>query len=148
MQECVKIEWNTSQEASLDLVIYREEEHYKMLANWWKDQNHPIIPAEYLPEQLGVICLLDDKPIVAGFLMCVVNSRYSAIEHLIANPEANKRDVYHCTKEGIKALLGVARQLGYSHVSCFTSTKGLEKLLKKIGFENMAQTSEKYGISL
>ena len=118
------------------------DKDYKTLVQWWTDWKFGTVPKECLPPD-GIIVEDNGKPICAGGLYIGVGTQFAFMEWIVADKNANKRDVHKALKMCIDAIMELAKSKGMKLV--YTSTKEKELHKRYVKFHNMilAETSVK-----
>ena len=118
------------------------EQDYNTLVQWWTDWEFGTVPKECLPPD-GIMVEIDGKPICAGGLYIGVGTQFSFMEWIVADKNANKRDVHKALKMCIDAIMELAKSKGMKLV--YTATKEKELHKRYVKFHNMilAETSVK-----
>ena len=118
------------------------EQDYNTLVQWWTDWEFGTVPKECLPPD-GIMVEIDGKPICAGGLYIGVGTQFAFMEWIVADKNANKRDVHKALKMCIDAIMELAKSKGMKLV--YTATKEKELHKRYVKFHNMilAETSVK-----
>ena len=118
------------------------EQDYNTLVQWWTDWEFGTVPKECLPPD-GIMVEIDSKPICAGGLYIGVGTQFAFMEWIVADKNANKRDVHKALKMCIDAIMELAKSKGMKLV--YTATKEKELHKRYVKFHNMilAETSVK-----
>ena len=113
------------------------EQDYNTLVQWWTDWKFGTVPKECLPPD-GIMVEIDGKPICAGGLYIGVGTQFSFMEWIVADKNANKRDVHKALKMCIDAIMELAKSKGMRLVYTATKEKGLHK--RYVKYHNMTLT--------
>lgn len=99
---------------------YTNDEHYKMLCNWWVSWKWDALPSEALPQN-GLLLYSDcGVPVCAGFVY-QTDSCIAWIEHIISNKQAPKDLRRGAIEFLITELSLLAKELGF--IIALTSSK-------------------------
>lgn len=109
-----------------------KEGDYPMLYSWWVDQKWTPVPMDMLPD-LGLISIIDDKPVCAGFLY-TSNSRTVWMEWVIADPTIDKETRNIALEQLIDNLLTLAESKGAKYVVTSVMHPKLIERLEQKGF--------------
>lgn len=119
-------------------ITYFNESNYGELCGWWDKHQHNIIPFSSLP--LGVVVSNDTKKLAMAFVYTMDGCDVAQLAWTTSNPENSPRESYQSVDLAIDALLLVAREkLNKKMIVCFSSSKGLTKILNK---KNITQNRE------
>ena len=69
------------------------ENDYELLSTWWIERQHEVIPKDFL-SQLGVMCLIDNKPVGAMWLYPVLGCKWSMIRFPITTIKSSKERIH------------------------------------------------------
>lgn len=109
-----------------------KEGDYLMLYSWWKDQKWTPVPSDMLPD-LGLISIIDDKPVCAGFLY-ISNSKTVWMEWVIADPNTDKETRNIALEHLIDSLLTLAASKDAKYVVTSVMHPKLIERLELKGF--------------
>lgn len=111
--------------------ILREfnDEDYEQYCYWWGDEKPP--PRSSLPN-IGLVCG-DMKAI--GFL-AMTDCDFSIITWWCANPLNKERESHMAIKTIIKGLCDTSALINKSKVFCYTSNRGMIRMLESFNFIN------------
>ena len=87
-----------------------DDELYPMLCEWWKAHGWPEVPIGMLGQR-GYIAFVEDKPIIAGFLLKDENSYFGMLEYVVANPEATQDEKSRGIAELIQSISKTAHDI-------------------------------------
>lgn len=97
---------------------------YEIICGWWKAYGWPILPKELLPKR-GYVAFIDEKPIIAGFILKDMDIPFGVFAYPTANPEAS----YEERTIGFSKLLAhvyeVSREIGLRHLMVAANNKSL-----------------------
>ena len=110
------------------------DKDYKTLVQWWTDWKFGTVPKECLPPD-GIMVEDNGKPICAGGLYIGVGTQFAFMEWIVADKNANKRDVHKALKICIDAIIGIAKSKNMKLV--YTATKEKELHKRYVKFHNM-----------
>ena len=68
------------------------DKDYDTLVRWWTQWEFGTVPKECLPPD-GIMVEIDGEPICAGGLYIGVGTQFAFMEWIVADKNANKRDV-------------------------------------------------------
>ena len=123
MNEALKIE-NTCR-------MYKPSD-YELVASWWTGQKWNAVPSDMLPD-LGLISIIDDKPVCAGFLY-TSNSKTVWMEWVIADPNSDKQTRALALEQLIDNLLTLAQLKKAKYVVTSVMHPKLIERLEQKGF--------------
>ena len=113
------------------------DKDYKTLVQWWTDWKFGTVPKECLPPD-GIMVEDNGKPICAGGLYIGVGTQFAFMEWIVADKNANKRDVHKALKICIDAIIKLAKSKNMKLV--YTATKEKELHKRYVKFHNMILT--------
>ena len=114
------------------------ENDYELLSTWWVERQHEIIPKDFL-SQLGVMCLIDNKPVGAMWLYPVIGCKWSMIRFPITTIKSSKEERDIVLNHILDSLFNISKDMGYSKVFCTTNHENLINKLEQYG---MSMTSD------
>ena len=111
--------------------FFDQEADYELVCQWWKEQNWPPAPKEFLHQ--GLMITLGSQPIAAGFIF-QTDSPMAILEWIIANPKVPFEVRGAALDALIEDLCFVAKKLGFSKVFTMTKHKRLIEREVEHGF--------------
>ena len=114
---------------------FLKEDDYKIIREWWKKWDWPVIPREMLPDKgkSGFIVEKNNIPIVSAFLY-LTNSTGALLEWIVSNPEYREDD----RKEAIELLITSAeatcKNMGVTYIFSIGRNRSLMKTHEKLGW--------------
>ena len=114
---------------------FLKEDDYKIIREWWKKGDWPVIPREMLPDKgkSGFIVEKNNIPIVSAFLY-LTNSTGALLEWIVSNPEYREDD----RKEAIELLITSAeatcKNMGVTYIFSIGRNRSLMKTHEKLGW--------------
>ena len=119
-------------------LIKFEKQHYELLCDWWTKHNHKILPFEML-SPFGLVFVDGDKPIAVSFIYFVAGCELSQIAWTTTDPGASVFKRHEAVKACIEGLVALARKFNHPHVVCFSSSRGLTRLIQKAGLKKLSE---------
>ena len=113
------------------------DKDYKTLVQWWTDWKFGTVPKDCLRPD-GIMVEDNGKPICAGGLYIGVGTQFAFMEWIVADKNANKRDVHKALKICIDAIIKLAKSKNMKLV--YTATKEKELHKRYVKFHNMILT--------
>ena len=115
------------------LKMFNRETDYPVVKTWWEGHGWDAVPLAALPK-LGVMAILNDKPIASGWLYMDNSVGVSILEWMVANPDANPKSVYRSIKAIIEFLKAQAKEMHYAIMLTTCKQESLAKVYEKNGF--------------
>ena len=113
-------------------IEYFKNEHYEELKKWWSLHNHPAVPFSSLP--YGIVVSNEKQiPVCMSFLYTFEISDMCQIGWTTTNPNTKLRERYECVDLALDSLLILAQKLNKKTVICFSTSRGISKLMNKKG---------------
>lgn len=109
-----------------------EPEHHGIVSDWWLKHNHPIMPLNEL-SPIGLMVYDNNEPICVSFLYLLSGTSMGQIGFTTSNPEATSKQKHKAIGLCLNGLISLSSKYERSSVVCFSSSKGLTKILKKVG---------------
>lgn len=106
---------------------------YGTVESWWHGHGWDGVPMAVLP-RLGVIAECDGKPIAAAWLYMDNSVGVCMMEWVVADPEANPREVVKGIKVLAEYLRLAAIDMNYSVMLTTCKQDSLAKLYERSGF--------------
>jgi hypothetical protein len=114
----------------MTICYFDKEQHYKQLSNWWVAHGHGKIEASSLP--IGVVVSdASNKLLAMSFIYMMDGTDVAQLAWTTTNPENSNKESYKAVDLAIDALLIVAQKFEKKTILCFSSSKGLTKILNK-----------------
>lgn len=110
-------------------VTYFTPDDYVELQAWWKKHNHNVLPLSALP--VGVVVSSGDKNLVMSFVYTMDGCDVAQLAWTTSNPENKLKENYEAVNLAVDALVSVSKKLNKNLILCFSSSKGLTKILNK-----------------
>jgi hypothetical protein len=108
------------------------EKDYLVMQRWFSSRNFPAPEKEYLPKIGGVI-EHEHQAVAIGFVFRT-DTPIAIISHLVSDPAYSKEIRRDAVDELVRGLFVVAKEWGYTAVSCATNIPKLGERFEKIGF--------------
>lgn len=108
-----------------------------MLVTWWEKHNHPIISYESL-SPLGLLAVENGEYVAVSFAYVMHGCDLAQIAWTTTNPEAAPKLKYQAINECISGLLDIVKLNQRKHVICFSSSRGLTRMIEKHGLKTGA----------
>lgn len=106
--------------------LWSRETDYDTLVKWWNQHEFGVVPREVLPPD-GIIVEEAGVPLCAGGLYIGVGTEFAFMEWIVADKNANKRQLHKALKLCVDALFDLARTKGMQLVFTTTSATALQK---------------------
>jgi len=103
----------------------RDTDH-DTLVKWWNQHEFGVVPREVLPPD-GIMVEHDGVPICAGGLYIGAGTEFAFMEWVVADKEANKRQLHTALRLCIDAIFELAKSKGMQLVFTTTSEGALQK---------------------
>jgi hypothetical protein len=113
--------------------FYKQDKHYEILLDWWKERDFPAIPPHLLPP-IGIVVEIEAEPVCAGFLY-YTNGGLAIIDHLVADKHYDMDKRSQCIDFLIDSLEVVAKENGFLFVSAASNLKHLQERYERHGFK-------------
>jgi len=110
-------------------ITYFNETNYGELCGWWTKHQHAIIP--YSSLGIGVVVSSEDKNLAMSFIYTMDGCDAAQLCWTTSNPGNSPRQSYESVDLAIDALLTVAIKKNKKTITCFSSSKGLTKILNR-----------------
>lgn len=117
----------------ISLSLFNPETDYEFVAEWWMAQNHIVLPKDCLPKTGYVAWSSWGQPLAASWLY-LTGTKAAIVDFTVANPEASLKNRYTAISSCLMALTDVAKEGGAEFLFGFSGSRGLAKLMQKIGF--------------
>ena len=118
-----------------------DSSYYNEVCDWWKKHNHPQI-AEQSLSPYGFVCLNDAKmPVAVSFVYFMAGCTMAQIAWTTTNPNARLKDRYTGVMLCLNGLTELAKQENRKDIICFSSSPGLTRKVKSLGF-NIGKTHD------
>jgi hypothetical protein len=115
------------------LKMFDRETDYPIVKEWWEGHGWNAVPLGVLPK-LGVMAMLNEKPIASGWLYMDNSVGVSILEWMVANPKANPKAVYRSIKAIVEFLKNQAKEMNYTVMLTTCKQESLAKVYEKSGF--------------
>ena len=113
--------------------LYNPEEHYGMIALWWRRHGFPVIPKEVLG--FGVVVRMDGVPRAAVFgFQDRYAVRFAVIEFAVANPGNKPKQSLLALQTAVECARELLTKRGAVVIMSFFENKALNRVMKKCGF--------------
>lgn len=109
-----------------------EEQDFPVMTSWFSKRNFPPPEKELLPKIGGVI-EFENQAIAMGFVFRT-DTPIAIISHLVSDPSSSKEIRREAVDELVRGLFTVAKEWGYTSISCATNIPKLGERFEKIGF--------------
>jgi hypothetical protein len=122
------------------LIVGIDDRIWREFCSWFTDRG--IRPPPYVSD--GVFVALDGPGLVAGCCVYPCDGPYAVVEYAATNPRASLKLAYEAMLFGAQALTayGAMRK---KTMLCFPVSRGMEKMLKRAGFETSSAPLMKHG---
>lgn len=108
------------------------DEHYPLILEWWQTHGHPALGRTVL-SPFGVVCSIDNVPTAMSFMYLWTGTTVAQIAWTTTRPEAGGKQKLKAVNECMKALIDTAEMNKRTDVICFSSSKGLTKIMQRHG---------------
>ena len=105
--------------------------YFGLLNEWLITQNHSACRDDELPDH-GIVCLIDDKPVAAGFLRACEGIAF--LDSFVTNPASTSSDRDTALNQITDSLILTAKCKGFKKVVCITSSLDIAKRAQQQGF--------------
>lgn len=117
----------------MNIVYFEPQKHYDVLKSWWTTHKHAIVAETSLP--YGVVVYVNEVPVSMSFIYTCDKSDMCQIAWTTTNPEhSNLRERHKSVETAIDALLIFAEKKNKKYITCFSASKGLNKIISRRGF--------------
>jgi len=113
--------------------MFDPEIDYPIVKDWWVGHGWNAVPLAVLPK-LGVMAILDGKPIASGWLYMDNSVGVCMLEWMVANPAASGKSVYRSIKAIVEFLKKQAKEMDYAVMLTTCKQQSLAKVYEKSGF--------------
>lgn len=117
----------------MQLELFNDEKHYKIISEWWKKQNWPILPLDAL-SSTGFIAHKDNTPIAAGFIYDT-DSSFAIIEWVVGNPDVDHELRAEGLDSVLEGLVLIAKSRNKRFIHTIVEHKRLIERYKKFEFQ-------------
>jgi hypothetical protein len=118
----------------MELVEFKEEEHYEMLVGWWESHGWGGVDASVL-KPIAYLVKHDDEFVLFGVLWPICETGVCLMEWIVSNPEAKPMTVFRCLKTLTGFYEGVCRDNDFGMLFTTCKQDGLAKVHERNGFE-------------
>ena len=122
--------------------LWDRETDYDTLVKWWNQHEFGVVPMEVLPPH-GIIVEEAGVPLCAGGLYIGLGTEFAFMEWIVADKNANKRQLHKALKLCVDALFELARDEGMQLVFTTTSESALQKRYIKYHGMNLTENHVK-----
>jgi len=131
----------------MEVEIFKTEDVYPQMIDWFKGHNFPIIDRESLPEHTFV-CFSDDNDPIYSVCFYKTDSRLAWIGWELSDPHLSKSK-----KEGgltylLKEVCKYAKELGYQTIITTSGSYSVKKSLEESEFKLADKNINQYMIQL
>jgi hypothetical protein len=116
------------------LKMFDRETDYPIVKEWWEGHGWNAVPLAVLPK-LGVMAMLNEKPIASGWLYMDNSVGVSMLEWMVANPDAKPKAVYKSIKTIVEFLKTQAKEMNYTVMLTTCKQESLARVYEKTGFQ-------------
>jgi len=99
---------------------------YDTLVKWWNQHEFGVVPREVLPPD-GIIVEEAGVPLCAGGIYIGMGTEFAFMEWVVADKDANKRQLHRALRMCVDALFELAQAKGMQLVFTTTSEGALQK---------------------
>lgn len=110
-----------------------DKKYYDIVSKWWQTHGWPALPKNVLPKR-AYISVINEKPLIAGFLYKDDSSSLGMLEWIVANPDADYSEKTVGFNELITHIDNVCKNDKILFVLASTNNKSLKERYLKNGF--------------
>lgn len=120
---------------SLTLQLYQPRKHFPLVYRWWRARRGIAVDMEFLGRQGGVV--YDGDLAIAAAWLYLSDSKVAQIGWTVTNPEAGLKVRAEAVSLLLDELTRMAKELGFTRVITFSSSKGLTRTFESKGFTKL-----------
>ena len=126
----------------MQTISWNSDPDLATLVKWWNQYEFGVVPREVLPPD-GIIVEEAGIPLCAGGLYIGLGTEFAFMEWIVADKNANKRQLHKALKLCVDALFELAKYEGMQLVFTTTSASALQKRYIKYHGMNLTENHVK-----